>query len=111
MRSVTFVLAFMFLAFSASGQQNSQAVIEKSGRDDVSVQDLKRQIQKLEEKMTAMQKRIDALESRSYARIPVPKYSQSPQDQMPPGARPFQFNGVQVWHLPVKPDNNQDVKK
>lgn len=99
-RKALILLFAIFTITTASGQSNPQK--------EESVQDLKNKIQALEAKVLLMQARISQLEARRCDRTPA---FPIPEGKMPPGARPFQFNGMKFWQLPVSPDSRQDIQK
>jgi hypothetical protein len=100
-KALAIFLALLLIA-AASGQSNPQKEQKES------VQDLKKKIQSLETKILFMQARIAELESRRCDRAPLVPV---PEGEMPPGAKPFYFNGMQFWQLPASPDNAQDVRR
>ncbi len=96
-------ISVLLMAFSLAFQTCSQPVIEAASQqpgNGESVQDLKSRIEKLEKQISAMQKRIDELEARR-ANV-LPDFS-CPGNPMPPGSRPFNFNGMQFWYVPITP--------
>jgi hypothetical protein len=106
MKRKVLALALALLTIGAAlGQPNPQATKEENPSKRESAQDLKLKIRELEAKIAAMQTRIIMLESRQCNRAPVVPFPEGP---MPPGATPFQFNGMQFWHLHVSPDQGQD---
>jgi hypothetical protein len=98
------LFAIGLLAPCVAHQPVARAAVQKPSPEE-SIQELKARIRKLEAQVVALQKRIDELEfSSSYIpRIsPVPRLG--PGDEMPRGARPFYFNGMRCWTIPLAPD-------
>jgi hypothetical protein len=96
------LIAIGLLALQAPGRPAAKAENQQPGMDGL-VRDLMRRIEKLETNAAAMQKRIDDLEAKTSNRTfgcPCPAV------RMPPGARPFCFNGMQYWLLPVTARQN-----
>jgi hypothetical protein len=98
-RRISFLGMAMAAVVLLALQSISRPVEHPQSRTDESIHDLNFRIQKLETQVAAMQKQIDDLESRSR---PAPVIPHS--HQMPPGAKPFYFNGRQYWSIPVTPD-------
>jgi hypothetical protein len=92
-----FALGLIGFIFSA------EVAEQKSGGDP----DLSKRISDLEKQVKALQDKVKGLESRSYrGLLTSPTQPLSGKDQMPPGAREFEFNGQKVWWVPV----NQEPK-
>jgi len=96
------LIAIGLLASQAPGRPTAKAENQQPGMDGL-VRDLERRIEKLETNAAAMQKRIDDLEVKTSNRTFCCPY---PAVRMPPGARPFCFNGMQYWLLPVTDRQN-----
>jgi hypothetical protein len=62
--------------------------------------DLPYRISKLEAKIATLESRIKELESKSSV-IAIPDSQVPPGNQLPPGATPFDFNGMRFWMVPV----------
>jgi hypothetical protein len=99
------IVMVVLLGFQLTGQPVAQITGQQLCTDE-SIQDLKNRIQKLETQIGTMQKRIDDLEFRSSVMPIIPGSS-----QIPPGARPFYFNGMQFWQVPVSLDLGQNGMK
>jgi len=102
MKNIIWVLiSALLMAFSLAFQVPGRPVVEAASQqpgNGESVQDLKSRIEKLEKQISAMQKRIDEMEARQPNVLPG---FSSPGNQMPPGSRPFNFNGMQFWYVPI----------
>ncbi len=94
------VLLLEFLAFCGWSRPAVQAAEESS-------QELKQQIRKLEEKVAALQRKLDSLQSKPRNWIlesKAPCTPCPPSNRMPRGSKPFKFNGMQFWIMPVQSD-------
>ena len=96
------------LTFTATGQPDPQSANGENRKNNQSVQALKLQIQALEATLAAMQRRIDDLELNSCSKTPIVPLS-FPETHMPSGARPFQFNGMEFWEIPIALDPHQNT--
>jgi len=110
------LLTMGLLPFMAAAQPNPQSANGEDHTNNESVQALKLQIQALEATIAAMQRRIDDLELNSCSKTPIVPLSFpethmpfGPEIHMPSGARPFQFNGMEFWEIPIALDQHQDT--
>jgi hypothetical protein len=105
-RIFVWVLTLFTIAFLApyvSGRvPAAQAAKQPPGNDEL-IQELKLRIQKLQALVATLQKRIDELESGFGKGTPCVPGRNSP---IPPGAKPFYFNGMRYWWVPLSPDRH-----
>jgi hypothetical protein len=98
-------LGIGLVAFLSSAEI-ARGMLQQDGGN--SFQELQKRVGKLETQVTALQKQLKELESRRVLTIPG---SQLPQGSaIPPGSRPYKFNGQTYWYVPLHSDRQNPNK-
>ena len=99
MKSKISALIVVALGIGLAAFLFSEEPAQATNQQQIGIQELQERIGKLETQVTALQQRIQELESRKILTIPG---SQLPQgSQVPPGSKQYKFNGQTYWFVPL----------